>query len=56
MLGISTLDKIEIVNIADILYIKADGKYSHFYLKDSSKKVVSKNLEEYQKFLQVHSP
>lgn len=60
MLGISSVDKIEIVNTDDIVYIKADGRYSHFYLLDGTKKVASKNLGEYEKllpketFLRVH--
>lgn len=51
MLGIASMDKIEVVNIDAILYIQADGRYTHFHLLDGSKKTASKNLGEYEKIL-----
>ena len=60
ILGVSSLDKIEVINVDAIVYVKADGRYTHFFLLDGSKKTASKNLGEYEKllpsddFLRVH--
>jgi len=51
MLGLSSMDKIEVVNVDAIVYIQADGRYTHFHLLDGSKKTASKNLGEYEKLL-----
>jgi two-component system LytT family response regulator len=53
MLGIASIDKIEVVNIDAIVYIQADGRYTHFHLLDGSKKTASKNLGEYEKILPI---
>ncbi|MDP5229354.1 MAG: LytTR family DNA-binding domain-containing protein [Cellulophaga sp.] len=60
MLGIASVNKIEVINIDAIIYIQADGRYTHFHMLDGSKKTASKNLGEYDKilpkedFLRVH--
>jgi len=51
MLGIASMDRIEVVNVDAIVYIQADGRYTHFHLLDGSKKTASKNLGEYEKLL-----
>jgi DNA-binding LytR/AlgR family response regulator len=59
-IAISSLDKIDVVSIDEIVYIEADGRYSHFHLK-KGKITASKNLGAYEKqlkepnFCRVHS-
>jgi len=59
-IAISSLDKIDVVHFEDILFIEADGRYSHFHLK-SGKITASKNLGSYEKqllesrFHRIHS-
>jgi two-component system LytT family response regulator len=59
---VSTTDKIEkivlsmnekkiIVNVSDIIFLKADNVYTEFYLKNGEKQVVSKPLKEYELLL-----
>jgi DNA-binding LytR/AlgR family response regulator len=60
ILGLSSMDKIEVINVDAIVYVQADGRYTHFTLLDGSRKTASKNLGEYEKvlpkddFLRVH--
>ncbi len=39
------------VKIADILYCESSGNYTHFYLQDGKKIIVSRQLGEYEKLL-----
>ncbi|MEJ1223880.1 LytR/AlgR family response regulator transcription factor [Sediminicola sp. 1XM1-17] len=50
-LAISSMDKIELVKIEDIVYCKADGKYTEFILLGNKKILSSKNLGEYKNIL-----
>lgn len=50
-IAISSLDKIDVIHFDDILFIEADGRYSHFHLK-TGKITASKNLGSYEKQLQ----
>lgn len=50
-LSIGSMDKIELIKISDIIYCKADGKYTEFTLVDGSTLLSSKNLGEYQSVL-----
>jgi two-component system LytT family response regulator len=60
MIGIASVDKIEVISVDSILYVQADGRYSHFHLLDGTQRVASKNIGEYEKilpkedFLRVH--
>jgi len=60
MLGVASINKIEVINMDSIVYVQADGRYTHFVLLDGSKKTASKNLGEYEQllpsedFLRVH--
>ncbi|WP_255491399.1 MULTISPECIES: LytR/AlgR family response regulator transcription factor [unclassified Dysgonomonas] len=53
-------DKIEFVEIANIIHCQADGNYTFFHLKDGVKLLISKTLKEYDEllsplnFLRVH--
>jgi DNA-binding LytR/AlgR family response regulator len=42
---------IMLVNISDIIYCKADSNYTHFFLSDMKKIVVSQTLKSYEKLL-----
>lgn len=59
-LGISFIDKIEVIAIQDIIYAEADGRYTHIILTNKTIKTASKNLGEIEKsltgsdFLRVH--
>ena len=50
-LGISSIDKIEVIAKQDIMYAEADGRYTHFNLADHTIKTASKNLGEIEKYL-----
>lgn len=45
-ISVSSVDKIELIKIDNIIYCKADGKYTEFYTTNG-KKLSSKNLGEY---------
>ncbi len=51
-LSIGAMDKIDLVKISEIIYCKADGKYTEFALVDGTQLVSSKNLGEYQSILE----
>jgi len=55
LLGIAAVDKIEVLDIDTIVYIQADGRYTHFHLIDGTKKTASKNLGEYEKILPIQN-
>lgn len=44
-------DGVHIIPIADIIFLEADGQYTHFYLKGGGKKISSLNLMEYEELL-----
>jgi two-component system LytT family response regulator len=48
-------DGVHILPIADIIYLQADGQYTHFYLRDGSTKLSSHNLKEYDELLNEHN-
>jgi two-component system LytT family response regulator len=48
---LSTSNGLVFVKIADILYCESSGNYTHFYLCDDKKIVVSRQLGEYEKLL-----
>ncbi|WP_288982254.1 LytTR family DNA-binding domain-containing protein [uncultured Flavobacterium sp.] len=50
-IAISSSDRIELVKIKDIIYCKADGKYTEFVLLNKVIIVSSKNLGEYSSML-----
>jgi two-component system LytT family response regulator len=51
MLSVPTSDGAEIVNIDDIVDIKAEGSYSVLFLQDNSTMLVCKNIGEFQEHL-----
>ena len=48
---LSTTNGLVFVKVADILYCESSGNYTHFYLCDDKKIVVSRQLGEYEKLL-----
>ncbi len=48
---LSTTNGLVFVKIADIMYCESSGNYTHFYLCDDKKIVVSRQLGEYEKLL-----
>ncbi|WP_031443964.1 LytR/AlgR family response regulator transcription factor [Arenibacter algicola] len=50
-IAISSMDKIELVKTTDIIYCKADGKYTEFILANGTKILSTKNLGEYAQTL-----
>ena len=46
-IAISSIDKIELVRTDDIIYCKAEGKYTNFFLVNDKKILSSRNLGEY---------
>lgn len=49
--AISSLDKIELIQMKDIIFCQADGKYTNFHLTDGRKIMSSRNLGEYSAIL-----
>jgi two-component system LytT family response regulator len=48
---LSTTNGLLFVKIADVMYCESSGNYTHFYLNDDKKIVVSRQLGEYEKLL-----
>ncbi len=48
---LSTSNGLLFVRIADIVYCESSGNYTHFYMNDEKKIVVSRQLGEYEKLL-----
>lgn len=58
-LAIASIDKIEFLKLNEIIFCKADGKYTEFYANNNIKMVSSRNLGEYQpsldgNFFRIH--
>ena len=49
--AISSLDKIELIPTAEIIYCQAEGRYTTFFLLNGNKIISSKNLGEYNTIL-----
>ena len=52
-IAVSSVDKIDFLQLQDILYLKSDGRYTNFYLDDGTRVTSSKNLGEYEKILDL---
>jgi len=48
---LSTSNGLVFVKITDIMYCESSGNYTHFYMNDNKKIVVSRQLGEYEKLL-----
>ena len=49
----NTGDGITFIELQDILYLKADGSYTHFFISNKSKITVSKKIAEFERLEQV---
>lgn len=49
--AIASVDKIDLLKIDEIVFCKADGKYTEFYVNKNTKIVSSRNLGEYTSLL-----
>jgi two-component system LytT family response regulator len=49
--AVASLDKIELIPMSEIIFCKADGKYTDFHLPDGKNIISSKNLGEYTTIL-----
>lgn len=49
--AISSLDKIELISMSEIIFCQADGKYTNFFLLNGKKIMSSRNLGEYNSIL-----
>jgi two-component system LytT family response regulator len=52
-IAVPVSDGLLFINTHEILYIKASGAYSEFFLTNGSKLLVSKNLKEFEKLLRL---
>ena len=46
-LAVSSLEKIELIHMSEIIFCKADGKYTYFFLLNGKKIMSSRNIGEY---------
>ncbi len=51
---LATSEGLEFIPLHQIIRIEASGPYSHFYLKEKRKIIVSRNLKEYETMLSDH--
>ncbi|MBX2984559.1 MAG: response regulator transcription factor [Bacteroidia bacterium] len=49
--ALTSSDGLLFVKVKDIIYCKGDGAYTYFYMKDSDRITVSKNLKEFEELL-----
>ncbi len=50
-LAVPGMDGIDFFNTADIIYFEADGNYTTIYLTNNRRRVISKNLKEFETLL-----
>ncbi len=53
-IAVSSVDKIEFLQLEDIVYLKSDGRYTNFHKQDGSRVTSSRNLGEYEKILDLN--
>lgn len=54
VIALPMADGLQVVNIRDIMYCKADRNYTHVYMTDKRKYLVSKQLKEFENLLVSH--
>ena len=50
-IAIPSIDKIDIIDVNEIVYCESEGRYTRFFLKNENSKMSSRNLGEYEKLL-----
>lgn len=59
-IALNTGDGITFIELQDILYLKADGSYTHFFISNKNKITVSKKIAEFERlevvgnFMRIH--
>lgn len=53
-ISLSTSDGVEFIQLSTIIRLEASGPYTTFFMKDSRKIMVSRNLKEYEMLLTDH--
>jgi two-component system, LytTR family, response regulator len=54
-IALSTLDGVEIIEIADIVHCQSDSNYTYLFFADKSKKLFTKTLKSLEELLQGHN-
>ncbi|RYZ51399.1 MAG: response regulator transcription factor [Sphingobacteriales bacterium] len=54
ILALNSQDKIQLVKIADVVRCQSVDNYTHFFMSDGRKIVVSRTLKEYDELLESH--
>jgi len=54
ILALNSQDKIQLVKIADVVRCQSVDNYTHFFMSDGKKIVVSRTLKEYDELLEDH--
>jgi two-component system LytT family response regulator len=52
-LSLTTKTGVDILNVDDILYLKADGSYTQIFMSDGAKLTASKRLSEFERLLSM---
>lgn len=52
-IALNTGDGITFIELQDILYLKADGSYTHFFISNKNKITVTKKISEFERLEQV---
>lgn len=50
-IAIPTIDRIIVIKLNDILYLKSDGRYTIFHLENGDKLIASRNIGEYEEII-----
>ena len=51
LIAVPSAKKIDFIKVEDIIYLKSEGRYTMFQLKDNKQLVATKNLGEYENLL-----
>lgn len=54
LIAVPSTDKIDFIKIEDIIYLKSEGRYTIFNLKNNKQLVATKNLGEYENMLNAN--
>ena len=50
-IAIASVNKVDVIKLEDVIFLKSDGRYTSFYLSDKRIIVSSKNLGEYEEII-----
>jgi len=52
IIAVPSMDRIDFINLEDIIYFKSDGRYTNFYIKNKKNLMATKNIGDYEKTLE----